>query len=176
MRCITHDTMRRSWRPRRVAGFTLIETVICLIIVSVMLAAALSTVAAARVSRYKINVRQRGELLAQELMAEILAQAYEEPEDAPAYGVEAPETATSRAAWDDVDDYRDWSASPPQEKDGTAIPGLDAWRRTVRIRRVDASDPTSALAIETGAKQIEITVSCNDMRVAKIVAIRTGAR
>lgn len=173
-------TRRQIAVPSAASGcrraFTLVETVICMVITGVMLVAALSAVAASRVGQYKLTERQRGELLAQELMAEILAQSYEEPGGAVNLGTDALEPGNCRANWDDVDDYRLWSASPPQEKDGTDIPDLEGWMRSSEVVWVNSADITQIVVANTGAKRITVTVSHNGTPVATLTALRTSSR
>ena len=63
-------------------------------------------------------------------MAEILQASYEDP-DGPSAGIglDASELTASRATFDDVDDYDGWLASPPQQRDGTAMQELPGWSR-----------------------------------------------
>lgn len=165
-------------RPRRLRrwGFTLVEAAVCFLIVGLMLVAALNTVGASRRTQYVTSSRSRGELLAEGLMAEILHQAYEEPPpDPPVFGVDAGEGAASRANWDDVDDYHGWSASPPQNKDGTVMADLAGWTRSVEVVWVNPDDLKQASAVPTGVKRITVTVRCDSLVLAARVAVRTEA-
>ncbi len=159
----------------RFGAFTLVETVICIVITSVMLAAALSTVSAARVGMYKITERQRGELLAQELMSEILILDYSEPDGDTTIGTDTGEVATDRTTFDDVDDYHNWTASPPEYRDGTAIPSTTGWNRKVEVVKAVGANLTVAVGGETGIKVIAITVSHNGVPAATLTAVRTSA-
>ena len=163
---------RRSMRLR---GFTLVETVICIVITSVMLAAALSATSAARVGMYKITERQQGDLLAHELMAEILIQCYNEPDGDTAIGIDTDEVATDRSGWDDVDDYDNWAASPPQYRDGTVIPDRTGWTRQVVVDWVKLVDLTEDKTSDKGLKRITVVVSHNNTPVATLVAIKHGS-
>lgn len=154
-------------------AFTIVEATISTIVVAVMLVAALNTVGASRMTQHRAALVSRAQLLAEALLAEVLQQRYEEPEGTPAFGREAGELATTRAAWDDVDDYDGWSASPPTEKDGTVLANATGWKRTVTVARIDPQDPGQARATETGAKRITVTASYHDVPQAVVVAIRT---
>ncbi len=160
---------------RRAAGFTLVEAVFCVVIVSVMFVAVMQTVAAARTMQYKTGGYSRGALLAQAMMAEIMQEAYEEPDDAPVFGPESPETATARGSWDDVDDYNGWSASPPQFKDGTSMTELAGWTRTVSVSWVGTNDLDLAVGAETDAKLITVAVLHDGVQMGRLVALRTRA-
>lgn len=176
MSCLTPRPTQSRRGNGALRAFTLVETVICMVITGVMLVAALSAVAASRTGQYKITERQRGELLAQELMAEIVAQSYEEPGGAVNLGTDAGEAGNCRADWDDVDDYRLWSASPPEKKDGTVIPDLAGWLRSSEVAWVNPADITQIIVAKTGAKRITVTVSHNGTPVATLTALRTSAR
>lgn len=164
-------------RPRGLRGraFTMVEAVISLVIVAVMLVAALTTVGAAKLGQYKTSQRSRGQLLAEALMAEILQQNYKEPTDTPVFGCESGESATSRANYDDVDDYNGWSSSPPLYKDGTQMSEFTGWRRSVTVEWVNPTNPAEVKLQETNAKRITVTVLYQNMQVARLVAIRTAS-
>jgi Tfp pilus assembly protein PilV len=164
----------RNSNSRGQGGFTLIEAVISTVIVSVMFVAALNTVGAARIAEHKAALVGRGRTLAESLMAEILLQSYQEPGSTYVFGREAGESDTSRAAYDDVDDYRGWTESPPVTKDGTALPNSANWSRTVTVEWVDPLNPQQVSGTETGAKLITVVAAFRNVPQATIVAIRTA--
>lgn len=155
-------------------AFTVVEAVIATVIVSVMLVAALSTVGASRLIQHKVSLRNRGRLLAESLMAEIVQQAYEDPSDPVVFGPESGEETTDRSDFDDVDDYHNWSQSPPKDKDGGAISQADGWQRTVTVQWVDDLDPAQVRASETYVKRITVAAKHNNITHATLVAIRTA--
>ena len=171
-------TQHARWyrRPDVARAFTLVEAVGSVLIVAVMFVAVMSTVGAARMSQYKMSGRSRGTALAQDLLAEILQVAYEDA-DSPGgpIGTEVSEGISTRADFDDVDDYDGWYASPPQQRDGTVIPDLPDWSRQVVVAWINTSDTTIGVGAETGAKRITVTVKHNAMPMASLVAIRTSA-
>lgn len=158
----------------RSAGVTLIEAVMSMLIVGLMLVAALNTVGASRVTQSRSTEQTIGPMLADELMAEILNQNYEEPDDPVQVGRELNEAASSRQNWDDVDDYGGWSSSPPKKKDGTVIPGLDGWQRSVSICFVQSSALNYKSAVDTGIKRIDISVKYNGRLVTRLSSLRTN--
>ena len=160
---------------RAAGGFTLVDSVVAVVIVSLMVVAGLRAAAASQVAQYKSAERAIGRMLADGLLAEIMQLSYEDPSLPPVFGRESNETATSRGNYDDVDDYNGWSQSPPQDKDGVAMPGLDGWSRSVVVEWVNASDPTSVAAAETGTKRITVAVKHNNVTVVTRVAVRTKA-
>lgn len=160
-------------RPRR--SFTLVEAVISIVLVGIMLVAAINTLGATAVSKRSIEQQMLGNALGQDLMAEILNEAYEEPDDAPNFGRESGEGGGSRVNWDDVDDYAGWSKSPPKAKDDTPLSGFDAWTRSVEVVWVKPTDLNQVVGTKTGVKRISVTVSRNDGPATELVAIRTQA-
>jgi MSHA pilin protein MshD len=156
-------------------GLTLVEAVLSSVVMAVMVVAALTAVGAVRLGEYKIAERGRAMHLAQDLMAEILQQSYLEPLDTPLFGREAGEANTSRADYDDVDDYDGWSASPPQRQDGTVMAGLSGWSRRVTVAWADPADLTQAAVSDAGVKRITVTVAHDGVPAASLVALRTVA-
>ncbi|MFQ5413798.1 MAG: prepilin-type N-terminal cleavage/methylation domain-containing protein [Phycisphaerae bacterium] len=164
----------RRCHDRRLRAFSLIEVTIAAVIVAVMLVAALNTTGAVRVGQYQAIDESRGQGLAQDLMTEILRQAYEDPTD-PKFGRESGESKNPRSDYDDVDDYDGWSASPPEYRDGTSLVGVDNWTRSVTVEFVVINDVAgSASGSDTGVKRITVTVKRGNVSVASLVAVRVG--
>ncbi len=160
-------------------GSTLVEVAIASMLVGVMLVAAMRSVGAVFRTRLVAFQQQQGDTLAHELMAEILQAYYESPSVASgSFGLEAGEVGDgSRAAWDDVDDYNGWSASPPQSKDGTALPDADGWTRQVVVDRVTRANPETTSVSDTGLKRIKVeaTSPAGETFTVKALRSRWGA-
>ena len=156
-------------------AFTLVEAVISLVIISGLLVAALNTVGASRLSQYKTSLRCQGQLLAQSLLAEIVAQAYADPNGAAVFGPETGEGSSTRTDFDDVDDYDNWLASPPTEKDGTPMSTWTDWQRMVTVEWIDPLDPTQIEASESQAKAVTVEISYKNMPVASLAMIKTAS-
>jgi hypothetical protein len=155
---------------------TFVEMAISVILVAVMLVVALKMVGAARVDHRILYDRRSGDQLAQGLMTEILRQDYADADSGPdSFGVDAGEESTeSRHLFDDVDDYDGWSASPPQQKDGTEMAGRSGWRRSVAVDWVDSADFAEVVGSNHGVKRITVVVSRDGVPVARLQAIRTS--
>lgn len=166
---------RTSSGCRTSRAFSLAETAMCVLLVGGVLVVALNTVGDATVGRQKTGNHGRGQLLAQDLMTEILCKAYEEPDETLAFGPEASEGSGSRVDFDDVDDYHGRDESPPQEKDGSTKAGLTGWRRTVTVEFVTATSVNTASVSDEGVKRITVDVTFNGVPMASLVAIRTAA-
>lgn len=137
-----------------------------------MVAAALHCVGASAVAQVKISDHDLGVQLAAGLMAEIMQQAYQSPA-APGFGPESGKT--TRAQFNDVDDYNGWTESPPQNRDGTVMPNLAGWARSVWVIRASPNSLNSDTGVETGLKGIEVIVSHKGRVVAATYASRTLA-
>ncbi|OPX21906.1 MAG: hypothetical protein B1H04_05860 [Planctomycetales bacterium 4484_123] len=172
-RTVRRNSNRAGRRHRAGAAFSLIEGVFCTVIVGVMFAAAVGAVGSSRVAQYKVQQRCLGRHLANSLMAEILQQDYVEPVDNPVFGPEPAEGQTSRAIYDDVDDYHRWSASPPQYKDGTVMLDLTGWKREAYVHYVRADDLGTAISSDEGVKRVTVKVSHNGLPVITLWGICT---
>ena len=168
--------MKGEKRLRTARAFTLVEATISIFIVGVMIVTALSIVGATRLGEYKVAESTRGLPLAQDLMAEILQQAYTDPEHGlGSFGLDTDEVGNgSRSLWEDVDDYDEWSASPPEQKDGTEIEGLSGWQCGVNVAWIDPMDSSQVESSESYAKRVTVTVGYNNIPNATLVAIRTA--
>lgn len=164
---------RPALRTRR--GLSLVEAVISIVIVAVMLVAALNTLGSAARGRQVQAARSRGPALAEQLMAEIVTMRYEDPDGHVRFGPEHGEKKHSRVNFDDVDDYADYSSSPPETKGGSELPDLDGWRRSVVVEYVDPADPTRTVGDDRGLKRITVTATDPQGRRSELVAMRGRA-
>jgi len=168
----SRDVHSRPVRARR--GFSLFEVVVSTVLVGTLLVAATRSVGSSVLGQRKAAERAKAAWLADALVFEIHQQPYQEPGSTTSnIARETGESATSRAAWDDVDDYHSWSDSPPQNKDGTAIPNLTGWQRTVAVQWVPLNNIVTTSGVETGVKSITVTVKLNGTTILTRVFIRT---
>lgn len=142
------------------------------LIVSGVLVAALGTFGA--IGRARQSQVQRAEAfgLAERMMAEVVQCRFQEPSGATTIGRDVGETL--RTAFDDVDDYDNWQASPPTRRDGTAMAGYAGWKVKVKVRHVLPSDATTESSAVTGLKRIRVTVSTPGDIEHQIVALRSS--
>ena len=110
---------------------------------------------------HAVDGRDRGEL------------TYIEPASPPSFGREASENNGKRTNWDDVDDYYQWNASPPQDRNGNALPNTSGWKRTASVEWVDPSNPAATVGSDQGLKRITVTVQRNGQVLAKLVALKS---
>ena len=155
-------------------GFTVLESVISTLIVGSMMVAAMNVVGASETARQYGADKSTGLMLAEELMSEILAMPYKDPESGTVYfGFEPDEPNNgTRHAFDDVDDFCSWQASPPQNADGTEKAGFDLWKRWAQIVRVKHDALSQTMNSETGVKWITVIVERNGREVCRLHAHR----
>jgi type II secretory pathway pseudopilin PulG len=168
----TAETRRRlSGSPR--GGFTLIEAALSVILVAVMLVAALTTAGSAAASRQNMARQQMGQALARQLMAEILQIRYEQPNGTSVFGLESGEAGATRAAYDDVDDYNNYTETSATDQTGSPVPEASGWARNVQVCYADPAAPGgSPAASDTGLKRITVTVTAPGGAQTVLVALR----
>lgn len=165
--------MRRTITTQSRAALTLIETVITMSIVSVLMVASLQTVGmAARLRQSEIS-DARGAALASVLMSEIQRRWYTDPDEAPVFGPESGETA-GRSAWDDVDDYNNFSEKPLKTKTGGSIADVSGYTWSSTIAYANLSDPRQTSATETGLRRITVTVTGPTGRTYTLLGLRSN--
>jgi len=163
--------------PRRhlSAGFSLMEVVISTFLVGMVVVGAMRALGSSVQANESTNQQGRAVLLADALMVEIQRADYVDSSN-PVFGRELGETATDRSQHDDVDDYDSWIGQPPEQADGTPIPGLAGWKRTVKVVHLDPDDLSNVLndSNDQGVKRIRVTVRRNGEFLARLNAIVTG--
>jgi prepilin-type N-terminal cleavage/methylation domain-containing protein len=174
---IEMDSKRNQVFPRKCGrrGLTLPEVMITTVLVSVMLVTAMRTVGAVFHTRLVAQQRQEGEILAYDLLAEVMAAAYEDADETVgSFGLDSGETGDgSRALWDDVDDYDGWEALPPESRDGTPVPGADGWKREVTVSRAVRPTPRLNWLLDTGLKRIRVRATSPDGENFELTALRS---
>ena len=164
-----------SLRCFRRPGFSMVESILCVVIVGGVLVTSLNTIGSAVVARQGAGDRGVGQLLAQDLMTEILRLPYQDPVQSPLWGPEPGETTGIRSVFDDIDDFHDRSESPPQYAEGTQMNGLAGWSRTVKVERKFYNQLLTVGdgGVETGIKRITVEVLHLGKPVARLVALCT---
>lgn len=152
-------------------GITLVETVLSLVILGGAFVAALNTIASARGAQVIVTQRQLGLALAEDLMAEVLAQdVYKEGLQ---FGPEAGELLAGRSAFDSVDDFDGWSSSPPVDASGKALEGAAGYSRSIEVQYVQQGNLEVKSLTDQGVVRITVTVTYGRKGVASLVAYRT---
>ena len=163
-------------QPKRPA-FSMLEVVVSLFLVGTVMVVAMEVFVSATAGRFRNGNRAQAVLLGQALIEEILDQPYIEPDDAAAFGTESGETTGgTRTAFDDIDDYNGWSASPPEDKDGVDLSLPGNWSREVSVRWVSANNTESSADRDEGLKRILVTVTYNGEWAVSLSAVVSQAR
>jgi hypothetical protein len=166
-------TMRARPAPSR--AYSLVEVAVSTVVVGVMLVAALQATTVAKIGLQHVSDQTGGVMLAQDLMAEILQTAYADPDyGVDSFGLNATAAGTGdRTLFNDVDDYDGWSATPPQRRNGSTIPDLDEYGRSVSVDWVEPASPNVPVGYHTGLKRIVVTVTRKKKEVATLTALRS---
>jgi len=130
---------------KRQRGFTLIELIIFIVVVSAGLAGILSVMNATVASSADPMVRKQTVAIAESLLEEILLKEYTNP--AGGY------SGTNRIQFDDVSDYAGYTSTGIVDMVGVAVPGLSAYN----ISSVTVADSADLTGVS--AKKITVKVT-----------------
>ena len=138
-------------------------------IVGILVVASTATLGAIARAR-QVQVESRlGTLLAQQLMGEILQQPFQRAGSAPVFGAVAGQ---ARSAFDAVDAYDGYTATPPVSQAGTAMTDYPGWTQTVAVAYADQS--TLAATTTAGTlKRVTVTVTAPDKTPYTLIGLRS---
>ncbi len=160
--------------PCRRNGISQVEVSISTLLVGILMVASLSAVGSSRRSQFMESSRIRGLAIAEALMTEITALPLRDPACDCGFGLESGESGTTRALYDDVDDYHGLSENPPKGKDGTVCNGFTGWSRTTTIQNKTVADWSITSASYTGVVQITIVVRQGNVIACTLNGYRTS--
>lgn len=162
---------RAGWR-----GVTLVEVLLATVVVGVMMAGAIATVSASQRAAKSGSDTLFAQQLAQDLLEEIMRQAYSDSTDTAAVnGPTASESATgNRSLFNDVNDYKSWSETPPVQKDGSAIAGSGGLTRSVVVDFLMPGSLGSVSVTDQGIARIAVKVKRGGATLATAVGVRTS--
>jgi len=159
-------------RRRVFRGFSLVEATVAVVLVALVLVGALHVLGGTTASTHQSAQGDTGLLLAEHLMAEVLGAAYADPDQDPVFGPEPGESGGNRSGFDDVDDFHDWTDSPPKNPDGGNLGNFAGWTRTVAIAYLNPNDPQQTQGFDAGLKQVTVTASFGGKPRAELVTVR----
>ncbi|MBM3965704.1 MAG: hypothetical protein FJ308_11665 [Planctomycetes bacterium] len=162
---------------RHTRGFSQIEVAASTALMSVLMIATMASIAASRRRATAEMNRLQGQLLATELLTEIMSLPACDPQSGPpaTLGRESGETNGSiRTNWDDVDDYHNVTESPPKSRSGTDIPGFPGWTRSTVIERLRSADWTQTNASYASVYRITVSLSRNNQTITTVTAFKNG--
>jgi MSHA pilin protein MshD len=142
---------------KRAGGFTLIELVVAITIIGIVSTTVLGVVSTTAARSGDAMVSSQSVMIAHAYLQEIMSQQY--------YG---PSRETSRATFDDVDDYDGLVDIGAVDPSGSAIAGLSKFRIDVSVTSGSWGTPVVA------AKLIQVRVTDPLNHVTAIRAYRTS--
>jgi len=158
-------------------AITLAETVISILLISFVLVSTLQIVGPISRSSSLQADRLVAANLASELAEEISTKLFED--DAAAsqddIGIDAGDSVINRTNFDDIDDYNNWSSSPPMMSYGVANTSLAGWTRSVSVKHVLVNDPSTDSGTYTGLKKVRIQVHKEGVLHADIRSLHSHA-
>jgi MSHA pilin protein MshD len=136
------------------AGFSYIEVLMAVMILALALVPLLSQFYVGFQGNINAEIVTQATDLANELTEEIKSKRFDEnefPEDpvsAGSLGTDLSEDPDDRSTFDDVDDYNNWSQSPPQSMEGSVLSDFDEFTRSVEVSYIringDTWEPSSS--------------------------------
>jgi len=158
----------------RPTGSSMIEVVIATLLSGVVIVGALNVMGGAIKTRTVLATYSEGPLLANELLAEVMSQSYEDPE-APGtgelFGVGRESGETTRSTFDDVDDYLNYNESPPLDSNDLPMAQYTNWTRAVFWTYAKRSDGSFSF-MPSGLTKVTITVTAPDGTVTQRYGFR----
>lgn len=146
-----------SMNSLRQRGFTLIELIIFIVVVSAGLAGILSVMNTVVKSSADPMVRKQTIAIAESLLEEILLKEYASPSGG-TNGVStctlAPLVGGARAPWDNICDYNGYTTTGIADVLGTVIPSLESYNISL-VKVASTTDLTGVAA----AKKITVSVT-----------------
>lgn len=150
--------VRETGRANGRRGYTLVEVAVSTLIMGVLVVGALNVVGSSVKTQRVAATGLDAPALGHQLMAEILALPYEDPDEpTTSIGLDTGESNITRVDFDDLDDYDGWSRIPPEAKDGTPLPNVSDWQRQAAVQYFDPSTGGTT-PTDTGVKLITVTI------------------
>jgi len=172
-------------------GFAMIEVVMATAIIGGLAVGALTLVASAAQQKTNAANLARGQMLSRSLAEEISTRPVVDWSSGHGLDINIdlgavkvtgtdnkPTTPTgkpgNRSTFTKIDDYRNYTDSPPTDEDGNVIAGYTGWTRSVKISPVQLQNPSTASADETGLRCIMVTTSYNGKTIATTTFLRSS--
>ena len=161
-------------RPRR--GFSVIEVAMSSLLVGAVLVASMQvTGQALMVQRDRAHMATAA-FLAEGMLSEILLLPYMEPgQTSSPIGRGSGELVNDRSTYDDVDDYHNYTETPPKSLENVVLPGFAGWQRSVVVQWVNPNNLNQTQGSESGVKRVTVQVRRNGQLLATAIGIRSNA-
>ena len=145
-------------------GLSYVETVLAAAIMSGLLLAGLVLMGNLGRSRQSSTDAEAASWLVINMLEELENQSYSDPDDQEA-DIGADEDDETRQLFDDIDDYDDWSACPPEYQDGSTYSQYSHLTRSVAVGYVSSANLATPTGSNEGFKEVTITVSRNGTNI-----------
>jgi MSHA pilin protein MshD len=156
----------------RVRGFSLVEIIVFIMIVSVALAGVLGVMNFTTAHSADPLVRKQAIAVAESLLEEIKLQSFNNP--AGGYSCGGTCTQADRASLDDVSDYHGFATSGVYPVNSSVvIPGLASYNTSVTVVASPAPNPLSGVPA-ADVKLITVTVTGPDNTTVTLAAYRAN--
>ncbi|MFN3192460.1 MAG: hypothetical protein ACE361_18250 [Aureliella sp.] len=143
--------------PQSRRGFSLLETTVSTMLVSLLMVASLSSIAHVNRVAHHPNYSQQAAQLAQLYFGEITSKLYTTNQNnSTNLGRAASETLPDRTTWDDCDDYHAVNLTSLTYADGSVIPEAEGWILLITVNYSEPSDPFNAVSYTTDLKVITL--------------------
>jgi len=149
----------------RRAAFTLLETVLSVLIVGVMLTAALQTIGVCARTSVLQQQQCQATALAEQLLSEIVQCRYADPNT---------DVGETRSTWDDLSDYDGLNENPPTSRGGAPLAGYTGWQRSVQVHYVDPANPGTQVGSDAGLKRVIVTVVSPAGKTTTLTGLRSS--
>lgn len=166
-----HNISFRHRHGSMPSGLSYVEVVVSITILAILTVAAMQLFGNLARSKSAVLGQNGGSYLAIEMIKEIMEKSYQDPNNADEFGIGLYEATDDRLLLDDIDDYHNWTQSPPQERNGDTINQYGHLTRSVQVRYVQADDFTQTAPADEGFKEITITISNSKTSVAQQVYV-----
>ena len=165
--------------PSSRAGFTLVELIVAIAIVSVAVVSAMAVLTVTSQHSADPMTRQQAQLVAEAYLEEILLKQFYDPNT----GTVCPAPEGTRGEYNNVCDYRNIANAPPASQFGAALTGLGDYRVTVTISPSPAA-PSAAVSLGPLANdygggfirvlRVDVVVTGPGDAIARLTGYRTN--
>lgn len=159
-------------RYHSVRGFSYIEVLLAAVLLAVLFTAGMTLYGnLGRAGQDTLDQDLAAELCL-EMIKEIKLLPYADPQT-PTTGIACEEGGTSRNQYDDIDDYDNWTATPPQTREGSTLERYTGLTHSVAVEHVSSGNFQQTLsdANNQGFKRITITIKRGDRELTRQIYI-----
>lgn len=151
---------------KRTRGFTLVEVIFFIVVVSIAMVGILSVMNTTVKSSADPMVRKQTLAIAESLLEEILQKGFTDPD-----GTNTGETG--RLNWDNVADYNGYTNAAIEDQQGNVRPGLTAYSIAPPVVVVPATAADNVALNAAGALKVTVSVTGPGGTIA-LVGYRAG--